>query len=62
MHMYTVYIDLNLYIYIYWIPVFYAHVQDTSRYHMSGSQADLLLAMDMAKVGGPLLVVKVHPI
>jgi len=27
--------------------------------HMSGGQNYLLLAMDMAKVGGPLLVVKV---
>ena len=34
----------------------YIHVQNV---HMSGGQNSLLPAMDMAKVGGPLSVVKV---
>ena len=46
-----IYIVLSINIYIYVVCVYI--------YIMSGGQNSLLLAMDMAKVGGPLSVVKV---
>ena len=48
-----------MYIYIYNYVYVYIYICIKLYKYMSGGQNYLLLAMDMAKVGGPLSVVKV---
>jgi hypothetical protein len=43
------------------IPNIWEKTTSESYFHMISGQNDLLLTMDMAKVGGPLSVVKAFP-